>query len=78
MTLIPRSAAVCTHINTNCSSINGLRSRLLSIGHGKPGKVLELKKWLFPSLKKVLEKNVIPKVLEKSWTCYIHMFIHAV
>jgi len=41
--------------------------------HGKPGRLREFKKRLFPDL----EKNCIPKVLEKSWKCcYNHVYLH--
>jgi len=46
-----------------------------SYGHGKPGKVLEFKIIVVISWPgKVLEKNVIPKVLEKSWKCFIFIY----
>jgi len=42
-----------------------------SYGHGKPGKNVDLKKMVISKPGKVLEKNVIAKVLEKSSKCVI-------
>jgi len=41
-----------------------------SYGHGKPGKVFELKKVISRPVK-LLKTNVIPKVVQKSWKCVI-------
>jgi len=47
-----------------------------SYGRGKPGKVMEFKKCLFPDLEKILKK-CNPKSFGKVMDiCYIHMFIN--
>jgi len=50
-----------------------------SYGHGKPGKVMEFKKWLFPGLEKSLKKMLSQKFWEKVMDmCHKYMFIYTV
>ncbi len=65
------SDELCNHYNQYfyCACLNNLVTSLYmmqgSCSHGKPGKVMEFEKKVFPGLEKSWKTRKMPKVMEK-------------